>query len=83
MSVRLVRPEEIVLGTDPSRRDVEYQKNRLLREGQIEPVLLIRDELICDTLGPYGNVHAEAIVCAAHELGWDSILVTDDPRTSG
>lgn len=79
----LIRPEQIILGGDPPRRDVEYQKERLLREGQIEPVLLLPDTRTCDTLGLYGNIHAEAIVCAAYELGWESILVTDNPKVSG
>jgi len=69
--------------TDSSRRDVKYQIDRLLREGQIEPIPLLKGKLICDRLGPYGNIYAEAIVRAALELGWESILVTDDPQISG
>lgn len=67
-----VSPHEVVIKSQPSRRDVKRQTERLLQEGQIEPILLHEDNTINAANWPY----ADAQVIAARELEWPTILVT-------
>jgi hypothetical protein len=79
----LVDPEAIdilwaVGEHEPSRRNIEYQKKRLQTEGQIVPLEVdlngFDKECVDNRYYPY----AKALLMAARELKWETVLVTDD-----
>lgn len=75
----LVNPMDVVTNEYyVSRRTVRYQKDRLVNEGQIMPLVAHQDDkgqwVIDDEDWPY----ASSLVEAARELAWPTILVTDD-----
>jgi hypothetical protein len=75
----LVDPKEIELLEIPYLRDIDYQKERLQREGQIVPleVDIINGKVMVGT-GYYSG--GPALVVAARSLEWETVLVTDDHR---
>jgi hypothetical protein len=66
-----VSPHDVKIGK-PFRRDVERQRERLEREGQIEPIEVMPDMTVPTSAWFY----SEAQVQAARDLGWATILVT-------
>jgi hypothetical protein len=78
-SIYRVNPWDIDLSNEPQiGREVRTQINRLLAEGQIEPIEVIRNPLAIRklALAPDGWVYAAAQIQAARELQWPTILVT-------
>lgn len=68
-----VNPNAIQIHDEPSLRDVRKQKERLQKEGQIEPLEVTGPNLFLrQACWPY----ASAQVVAARELAWPTLLVT-------
>jgi hypothetical protein len=66
-----VNPRHIKIGPTYAN-DVRRQKERLEKEGQIEPIEVLPDL----TVHPEAWAYSEAQIQAARDLGWDTILVT-------
>jgi hypothetical protein len=66
---------KIAEGEWPAQTDVDHQKGRLEKEGQIEPIVVdyFTKEVVLDDPG---WAYAAAQVVAARELNWPNILIT-------
>lgn len=73
MRIYQVDPHTLRLHDTPPPRDVARQKERLVAEGQIEPIVINPRTLLAD-LDQWA--YADAQIAAARELGWSSVLVT-------
>jgi len=83
MQILLASPHDIRLSSEPSRREVMYQKFRLMREGQIMPTVVKQLELKdtgffyeTDLDHPEAFHLSDALIKAAQELDWPSVQVT-------
>jgi hypothetical protein len=74
-----VDPKEVVIDTWVFKRDIEYQKKRLAKEGQIVPLVCLKDPDGNWTPDEKDYHSAGALVHAARDLGFETILITDDP----
>lgn len=76
MKIYQVSPHHVKVLKLWSKRHVDYQKDRLEKEGQIEPihVVIVHDEHYY--VSPEEWAYSEAQVLAARELEWPTILVT-------
>jgi hypothetical protein len=83
MQIQLASPHDIKLSREPWAREVRHQKERLLKEGQIEPTVvrlidsdkygfLYEIDLDHDEAFHYSNEQIKA----AQELDWPSVQVT-------
>lgn len=70
--IRQVNPWDVPLHSIPPERDVRKQQERLVAEGQIEPIELSPDGRA--NLDEW--VYADAQIEAARRLKWPTILVT-------
>jgi hypothetical protein len=79
-SIHQVDPWDVRLDDQPTGRDVKVQLERLLAEGQIEPIEVVLFASTSPrgkyTLDPGGWVYAGAQIAAARELKWPTVLVT-------
>lgn len=79
MDIYHVSPKSVKVTTKWSARDISVQSDRLEKEGQIEPIPVIRDEdgtYTLDVDNPDFWHYSGAQVEAAKLLEWDTILVT-------
>lgn len=60
----------------PSERDWKTQRGRLLMEGQIEPIEVVKEADGTLRVAPDAWVYSEAQLKAMMELDWKDILVT-------
>jgi hypothetical protein len=70
--IYLVDPKTVKSPTVIYPSEVRRQRERLEREGQIEPIEVTPSLVITDDAWVYSG----AQVAAAIELGWDTVLVT-------
>lgn len=73
MEIYQVDPNKIRLREIPTERDIRKQKERLLKEGQIEPITVNGPDLF---IPHEAWLYSEAQVIAAIQLEWPTLLVT-------
>ena len=59
---------------DPVKSDIHRMISTLQKQGQIEPLQV--SAVYGDYRPFHEDVWADAIICAARELGWNTLLIT-------
>lgn len=83
MIIKLASPHDIQVTYEPSAREVRYQKERLVKEGQIMPTVVKvitepgEPQMYQTDLDHDEAFHlADAQIRAAQDLGWKTVQVT-------